>query len=121
MAFRELTLSTGTKIILGKDEDSNDELMKIFKGKENIILHTRASGSPFGVIDKIKPTKKEIYETGVIVARHSQDWRDNQKNVIMDVFTGKNISKRRNMKKGSWNVKKSKNIEITKLDIKKLI
>jgi predicted ribosome quality control (RQC) complex YloA/Tae2 family protein len=121
MNFRKIILKSGTSVILGKDEDSNDYLMKDFKGKQNIILHTSAPGSPFGVIEKIKPTKKEIYEAGVFVARYSQDWRDSQKNVKVSVFTGENISKPNGAKPGLWRVGKSKTITINKKDILKVI
>ena len=57
--FREIILESGTKILLGKDEKSNEELMKKFKGKENLILHTSKPGSPFGVIEKEKPSKNK--------------------------------------------------------------
>ena len=40
MNFRKIILKSGTGIILGKDENSNDYLMNDFQGKENIILHT---------------------------------------------------------------------------------
>lgn len=119
MNFRKIMLKSGAGIILGKDESSNDYLMNDFKGKTNIILHTVAPGSPFGVIDKIdpKPAKKEIYEAGIFVARHSHDWRDNKKDVKMSVFTGKDISKEKGMKPGLWSVNKSKVITIKKKDI----
>ena len=120
MNFRKITLKSGTGLILGKDEDSNDYLMGDFEGKENIILHTVAPGSPFGVIDKSKPTKKEIYESGTFVARYSQDWRDNPSNVKISVFTGKNISKEKGMKAGLWKVSKSKTITVKKQDILKI-
>lgn len=121
MNFRKMMLKTGTGIILGKDEDSNDYLMNDFKSKSNIILHTAAPGSPFGVIEKLKPTKKEIYEAGIFVARYSQDWRDNRQDVKMNVFTGKDISKEKGMKPGLWNVRKSKTTTIKKEDILKLV
>lgn len=120
MNFRKIILKTGTGIILGRDEDSNDYLMKDFEGKLNVILHTAAPGSPFGVIEKLKPTKKEIYEAGIFVARYSHDWRDNQKDVRVSVFTGKDISKEKGMKAGLWNVKKAKTIIIKKKDIEKI-
>ena len=52
MKFREIELSSGTKIFLGKNAEQNDELMKKFRGKENVIIHTVAPGSPFCVMDK---------------------------------------------------------------------
>jgi predicted ribosome quality control (RQC) complex YloA/Tae2 family protein len=121
MNFRKIILKTGTGIILGKDENSNDYLMKDFEGKSNIILHTAAPGSPFGVIEKIKPTKKEICEAGIFVAKFSQDWRDNKKDVKMNIFTGKDISKEKGMKPGLWNVRKAKTITIKKRDILKVL
>jgi len=126
MNFRKITLKSGANVILGKDEDSNDYLMNDFMGKENIILHTAAPGSPFGVIEpkkeKTKPTKTEIYEAGVFVARYSQDWRGNKKDIKVSVFTGKDISKPRGAKAGLWSIKagKSKTITIKKKDIEKI-
>ena len=122
MNFRKIMLKSGANVILGKDEDSNDYLMNDFKGKENIILHTVAPGSPFGVIDKLKPkpTKKEIQEAGIFVARYGQDWRDNKNDVKISVFTGKNISKEKGMKPGLWKVGRSKTITIKKKDIAKI-
>lgn len=117
MRFREEILSSGTKVILGKDEESNDELMRKFKGKENTILHTVAPGSPFCVIESLDPTEKEIHESGIICARYSQDWRNNKGDVLLDVFTGKDVSKGKGMKVGMWNVKKSKSIKVKKKEI----
>src|SRR3989344_8404862 len=113
---RKITLKTGTELILGKDEDSNDELIKKFKGKENIILHTSAPGSPFCVIEK-QVFEGDVYAAGVLCAKYSQDWRDNKKDVVINVFTGKDISKPLSLKAGTWNVKKAKKIKIKKQDI----
>jgi predicted ribosome quality control (RQC) complex YloA/Tae2 family protein len=121
MNFRKICLKSGANIILGKDEDSNDYLMEDFKGKSNVILHTVAPGSPFGVVDELKTSKEDIYEAGVFIARYSQDWRDNKENVKVSVFTGKDISKEKGMKPGLWKVKKSKTINIKKKDILKII
>jgi len=93
MKFREFILSTGKKIYLGKSAEDNDELVKEFVGKENIILHTVSPGSPFCVIEDLKPTKKEIKEAGTICASKSQDWRDNKKDVKISVFSGKDVKK----------------------------
>ena len=124
MNFRKITLNSGTGIILGRDEDSNDYLMNDFKGKENIILHTAAPGSPFGVIEpkkeKTKPTKTEIYEAGVFVARYSQDWRDNKSDIRINIFTGKDVYKSEDMPIGTFGVKKSKLIKIKKEEIQEL-
>ena len=115
--FREFTLKSGTEIELGKDAESNDELMKKLKGKENTILHTVAPGSPFCVIKEINPSAKDILESGIICARYSQDWRDNKKDVKMSIFIGKDIKKERGMDTGTWAVRKARTKTIKKKDI----
>ncbi len=114
--FRQIILVSGAQFLLGKDENSNDELMKKFKGKKNTIMHTAAPGSPFCVIEK-KIFSGDVYAAAVACARYSQDWRDNKSDVLVSVFTGKDISKPRGFKPGTWEVKKSKIITVKKKDI----
>ncbi len=121
MKFREFLLESGTKIILGKDAKSNEELVNRFKGKENTILHTSAPGSPFGVIEKKDPTSEEIHDSAIITARYSQDWRDNKSDVKVNVFTGKDVYKKKGMPTGTFGVKKSRTIIVKKKDILKLL
>lgn len=118
MKPREITLPSKTIIFLGKNSKNNDELVKTYLGKENIILHTAKPGSPFCVIDKIKPTKEEIKLSAIICASKSQDWRDNKGDVIIHVFSGKNVKKDKGMKEGTWKIKsKPKLIKIKKKEI----
>ncbi len=119
---REFTLSTGAKILLGKNSEGNDELVNSFKGKENIILHTVASGSPFCVIGKDSPAEEEIYEAGVYCASKSQDWRDHKRDIPLHVFSGRDVKKHFWMKEGSWKLKNEpREIVIKKKDILKLL
>lgn len=122
--FREFKLESRTKVLLGKDEKSNDELVKKFEGEENVMLHTSKPGSPFGVIQDLNPSKEEIYQASVFVARYSQDWRDNKSDVEVNVFTGKDVSKPKGYKPGSWKVnhkgKNAKTIKVKKKDIIRL-
>lgn len=122
MEIREFVLPAGTKIFLGKDAESNDELVKKFKGKENVILHTVKPGSPFCVIEKLVPTKKEIENATIICASFSQDWRDNKSDVKMHQFTGKEVKKSFWMKTGSWKLKsKPKVLNVKKKDIERWV
>ncbi len=118
MKFREMTLESGKKVSAGKDAKQNEELVKKFKGKENIILHTVASGSPFCVIGG-KPNRRDIKQTAVFCAAKSQDWRDNKGDVKVHVFTGKDIYKEKGMKIGTFGVKKFKKIKVKKREIEK--
>ena len=120
MAFREIEIRKGVKIILGKDAKSNDELMKKYEGKENKIVHTVAPGSPFCVIDASDPSKKDVKNASGACAYYSQDWRDNKQDTTVNVFTGKDISKTKGMKPGTWKVSKSKKIVIKKRKIERV-
>ncbi len=116
--FRKFILSTGTRIFLGRNAENNDELMKEFKGKENIILHTVKPGSPFCVVEKLNPTKKEIQESGIICAAKSQDWRDNKSDVELHLFSGKEIKKPLLAKAGTWKIiSKPKLIKVRRTEI----
>jgi len=119
--FRERIIpESGTKLLLGKDAKNNDELMEKFKGKENTIIHTLSPGSPFCVIDgDLKPSKKIINVSGSICVGYSQNWRDNKKDTKVNVFTGKDVYKKKNMKIGTWGIRKPKKENIKKENILK--
>lgn len=122
MKFREYFLSTGTRILLGKNAANNDELVKKYKGKKNIILHTAKPGSPFCVLLSDKPLKREISEASIICAAKSQDWRDHKQDVKIHEFTGKEIKKPIFKKSGTWKItKKPQLITAKKKDIEKWI
>jgi predicted ribosome quality control (RQC) complex YloA/Tae2 family protein len=122
MKAREYVLKTGTKIFLGKNSENNDELVDSYSRKENIILHTSKPGSPFCVIEKLNPTKEEIKDSAIICASKSHDWRDNKSDVIVNIFTGKDVYKEKVMKSGTWGlVSKPKIIKVKKREIEELI
>lgn len=120
MKYREKTLKSGIKILLGKNAKNNDELVKEYKGKSNIILHTAAPGSPFCVLVG-KAKKKDIYNAAAICASKSQDWRENKTDIKMHQFTGKDVRKPWFFSKtGTWKVNKVKTLKVKKIDIKKV-
>lgn len=120
MKFKEKILKSGARILLGRNAENNDELMRKFRGERNIIMHTVSPGSPFCVIDNLKPFQKDINLSGAYCAKYSQDWRDNKSDVKMSIFTGRDIGKEKGMKVGMWKVKKSKTKIIKKEEIKKI-
>jgi len=118
--FREIVLESDTKIFLGKDAKNNDELVKQYKGKKNVILHTVKPGSPFCVIAKLNPSRKTISASGAVCAGYSQDWRDNKGDILVHQFTGKDVRKPLFPKTGTWKIKgKPKTIKIKKKNIEK--
>lgn len=117
MIFREITINEKI-VLMGKNQEQNEQLVKQFKGKENIIMHTVAPGSPFCVALK-KPTLKEKKQIANFCAAYSQDWRDNKKDIKVHWFTGKDIYKRKGMKTGTFGVRKAKVFIAKKGDIEK--
>ncbi len=118
MKFREFTASSGKIILGGKSAENNEQLIKQVKSNE-IVLHTAEPGSPFVNIksEKLKITKKDIYEAAVFCAKYSQKWRDNKKDIVVHVFKGEDIYKKKHMKLGTFGVKKHKEIKVKKQDI----
>jgi predicted ribosome quality control (RQC) complex YloA/Tae2 family protein len=114
MKAKEFTLRSGGKIFLGRNAENNDELIEKYSGKKNLILHTAKPGSPFCVIEKISPLKDEIKISSVICASKSQDWRDNKKDVMIHIFTGKDVYKEKDMKKGTWGLNKKPKVILVK-------
>jgi predicted ribosome quality control (RQC) complex YloA/Tae2 family protein len=122
MKPREFKLKSGTDIILGKNSENNDEIVKEYCGKKNILLHTAKPGSPFCIIKRLNPSKEEIKESAIICASKSQDWRDNKKDVIVHSFSGKDVNKREDMKSGTWALKsKPKLIKVKKREIEEWV
>ena len=120
MKFKEFITSSEKKVLCGKDAESNEELVKQFIGKSNKIFHTEKPGSPFCIIEHLKPSKKDLQEVATFCAFKSQDWRNNRRGVIVHVFTGKNVYKKKEMKTGMFGVRKFKTINIKKREIEKL-
>ena len=118
MKFREFTTSSGKLVLSGKDKETNELLIKQAE-KDNWVLHTKEKGSPFAEI-KGKANKKDIKEAAIFIARFSQDWKKNKKDVIVHYFKGKDIYKSEGMKTGTFLVRKFKEIKVKKEEIGKI-
>jgi len=119
MKFREFTTSSGKKVLAGRNAENNERVIE--QAEENeIVLHTEKPGSPFCNIkaDKKEVSEKDIYEAGIFCASHSHDWRNNKKDVVVHVFSGKDIYKNKRMKTGTFGVKKFREIIAGKNHIK---
>ena len=122
MKFREFETSTGKLVLAGKSAENNEELVSQV-GKEEIVLHTAKPGSPFvNIKAKSKEVnKKELKESAIFCASKSKDWRDSKSDVDVHWFYGKDIYKIKGMDKGTFGVKKFKNIKIKKKEIEEFI
>ncbi|MFH1365408.1 MAG: NFACT RNA binding domain-containing protein [archaeon] len=102
----------GTLILAGKNAENNEELVAQVKSNEE-VFHTASPGSPFVNI-KGKPKPGDIKEAAIFCARFSKNYRDNKSDVIVNKFKGRDIYKRKDMKKGTFGVKNSKAMRIKK-------
>ena len=71
--FRRFITKSGILVLGGKDEDSNEDLVKQAKPDE-YVLHTVAAGSPFVNI-KGEANKEDIKEAAIFCAKYSRDWK----------------------------------------------
>jgi len=107
-------------MLAGKNAEQNEEIIKQIE-KDEIVLHTKAAGSPFVNI-KGKAIKKDIHEAAIFCAKYSQAWKKakTKKDVEVHYFKGKDIFKEKGMKTGTFGVKKLKKIIIKKEEIEKV-
>lgn len=124
--FRKLITKNGVLILAGKDENSNEELVKQAAPNE-FVFHTAAAGSPFVNIKnetevplrENKINEEGIKEAAVFCAKYSRDWKEHKKDVEVHKFLGKDIFKSKGMKAGTFGVKKFETIKVKKEEIEK--
>lgn len=116
--FREAFTSSGKLMLGGKNAEQNEQVVEQ-AGKNEIVLHTKAAGSPFINI-KGKASKKDIKEAAIFCARYSRDWKKNHKDVEVHYFKGEDIFKEKGMKIGTFGVRKFKKIIVKKEELEKL-
>ena len=109
--------SSGKLVLAGRDAESNEQLIEQVEAEE-IVLHTKQAGSPFVNIKK-KATKQDIKEASIFCVKYSREWKKNKKDVEVHYFKGKDIYKNKDMKTGTFGVKKFGKIMIKKEEIEK--
>lgn len=115
MKFRELITESNTLLIAGRNAENNEELIRQV-GKNEEVFHTSTPGSPFVNI-KGKPKKGDIKTAVIFCARYSRDWKKNKRDIEVHRFKGRDIYKRKDMKTGTFGIKKFKRIKVKKRDI----
>jgi len=120
MKFREYRTGSGKVVLLGKSSETNETLVEQVD-KNEYVLHTAKPGSPFTNIkeDKEEVSNEDLKEAAVFCAKHSQDWRDNKRDVVVHVFLGKDIYKEKDMSEGTFGVKNYKELKVKKEEIEK--
>lgn len=114
MNFRKFTTSGGKEVLAGRDAESNEFLVEQSK-KDEIVLHTKAAGSPFVNI-KGRATQSDLREAAIFCAKYSQAWKKARvkRDIPVHWFKGRDIFKIPGMKTGTFGVKKFKEIIVRK-------
>jgi len=121
--YRKFTTSSGKLVLAGKNAEQNEKVVNE-SGKNEYLLHTEAPGSPFCNIksDFKDVSKEDLNETAIFCAKYSQAWKKSRvkKDVVVHFFSGKDIFKSKDMKLGTFGVKKVKKVIALANDIKKI-
>ena len=113
--FRKFATKSGAVVLAGKDENSNEELVKQITPDE-FVFHTAAAGSPFANV-KGKANENDLKEAAIFCAKYSRDWKKNHHDVEVHKFRGRDIYKKPGMKAGTFGVRKFETMRIRKEDI----
>ena len=103
--YRWFYTSSGTLVIGGKSDSQNEEVIKAAKFGD-VIMHTKAPGSPFCVIkEMIEETSKDIKEAAIFCACFSQAWKKKGKQIEVHIFRKEQVEKKKSMKTGTFGIK----------------
>ena len=104
-------------IVGGKNKTSNEELLKNYLDKEDLVFHTEARGSPFFLI-KGEKNEDTIEFASVATAGFSKEWKRERENIDVMCVKGNQIYKRKEMDKGTFGVNgERKIIKVKREDI----
>ncbi|MDG6244458.1 MAG: ribosome rescue protein RqcH [Methanolobus sp.] len=78
--FRWFISSDGFLVVAGRDADSNEELVKKYMEKRDIVFHTQNPGAPITIIKTMGNDIPEqtLYETAQYVVSYSSVWKSGQ-------------------------------------------
>lgn len=111
MSYRWFFTEEGKLVVGGKSDDQNEQVLRHFRKPGYTVMHTTAPGSPFMIIQSNEPSKKDLEECAIFCACFSKEWKSGKKMVDIDVFKGADIYKSKDMKTGTFGVKKKKKIK----------
>ncbi len=114
--FRWTKTSKGFLVAIGKDSGTNEILIKKHLEENDLVIHTQAQGSPFGLIKnaKDKVSKEEIEEAMQFVCCFSKQWARGYGNADAFWVLPNQISKKAQsgeyISKGAFMIRGKKNI-----------
>lgn len=119
--FRWTILESGHLFVLGKDSGTNEVLIKKHTTNKDIVFHTQAPGSPFGIIKdvinengEIMLKKDELEQAGQFLVCFSSQWKKGFGTADAFWVKPEQVSKKAEsgefMSKGSFMIRGDKNI-----------
>jgi len=113
--FRWTKTSSGLLLVFGRDATSNETLIKKHAEENDLIFHTDAPGSPFGILKGGKKgTKQDFEEAGQIICCFSSQWKKGFGTADAFYIESNQVSKKAEsgeyMQKGSFMIRGKKNI-----------
>lgn len=114
--FRSTRTSDGFLVVFGKDAASNEVLIKKHLEENDIVIHSEAPGSPFGIVKGAKDTisKQGIEEAAQVILCFSKQWKGGFGNADAFWVNPDQVTKKAQsgefMSKGSFMIYGTKNI-----------
>lgn len=104
--FRWFFTSSGKLVIGGKNAEQNEKIINEMLEDNDVVLHTKARGSPFCVIKvgRKKLKVKDIEEAAIFCAGFSKEWKKKVKEIEVHVFRPEQIVKEKNQAVGTFTV-----------------
>jgi len=104
LKYRWFFTSFRKLVVGGKSAEQNENIMKKRLDTQDnfVVMHTSSPGSPFTLIKN--PNKNDLDEMAIFTACFSQQWKQNNKEAQVDIFTTEQISKAKSMKTGTFGV-----------------
>lgn len=75
--FRSTRTSSNLLFVIGKDSGSNEVLIKKHLEENDLVFHTQAPGSPFGILKNAKSNynKTDLEESATFLSSFSSQWK----------------------------------------------
>lgn len=114
--FRWTKTSNDLLLVIGKDASTNEILIKKHLEENDLVFHTEAPSSPFGILKNGKETatKEDLFEAATFIACFSAQWKRGFGTADAFWVEANQISKKAEsgeyISKGSFMVRGNKNI-----------
>lgn len=104
--FRWFTSSEGFLCVGGRDSTTNDIIVKKHLGKEDLVFHTEAPGSPFFVVktEGKKPGEATLQEVAQATASFSRAWKNKLATADVYYVASDQVKKEFGLPKGTFMV-----------------